>query len=427
MERRKTLVLFLILIVILSFNLYALVLTKSPVPSASAVETGPSIGVYWDQGCTQSVGSISWGTLQLGGTQEVDVYVRNEGNDTFNLALTTQDWQPENVSVFLNFSWSCQSQSTIVAPGQIVEVNQTLSVASDFPGDFSNFSFSIVFEGIPSSPGLVVRGEDDDIYYRTYNFTADSWGGWDVLPGATNESPAAAIFQNKLYIVFRGIDGNTLSYGYVDLSTNLFSGWTLLDGATPSAPTLTSNGTVLCLVVRGMNNDISYRCYSGSWGSWVAVPSGATLDSPAAAMLGNNLHIVVRGMDGSSLWDVIMGCDGTVVRNWRQLSGATNSRPTLASSQDLNETYLVVAGLNNRIYYMNYTGTTDSWSGWSAIPTGATDTGPAATVSGSQLYTIVQGMDGSSLWNGDVDLGTNTFSGWASLDGSTPSAPTLTS
>jgi len=145
LQNGKKLVLFLILTVLASSNLYALVLRKSPVPSASAVETGPSIGVYWDQGCTQSVDSISWGTLQVGGTQEVDVYVRNEGSDAFNLALAAQDWQPGNAYDWLSFSWSCGSAT--VGPGQVVEVALTLGVASDFSGGFSGFSFSIGFKG----------------------------------------------------------------------------------------------------------------------------------------------------------------------------------------------------------------------------------------------------------------------------------------
>jgi hypothetical protein len=111
----------------------------------SAVQAGTNVGVYWDYRCTQSVNSISWGTLQPGGTQEVDVYVRNEGNDTFNLDMATRDWQPGNAYLWLNFSWSCQNAT--LAPGQVVKVTQTLNVASDFSGGFSGFSFSIVFNG----------------------------------------------------------------------------------------------------------------------------------------------------------------------------------------------------------------------------------------------------------------------------------------
>lgn len=36
-------------------------------------------------------------------------------------------------------------------------------------------------------------------------------------------------------------------------------------------------------------------------GDWMALP-GSTVDSPAAVMYGNELHIVVRGSDGNSLW-----------------------------------------------------------------------------------------------------------------------------
>jgi hypothetical protein len=238
--------------------------------------------------------------------------------------------------------------------------------------------------------------------------------------------------NDTMHVVVRGSDGSSLWYGYIPMNVNsskynTFSGWTELTGATPSAPTLAANGTVLCLVVRGEDNRIYYRSYiSGSWGSWYVVPTGSTPDSPAAAILDGNLHIVVRGMDNSSLWATTMALNGTVVSGWQQLPGATNARPAMASSQVLDELYLAVKGMDNRIYYTIYNGSKSSWGSWSAIPTGTTDTGPAVTVAGNEFYTIVQGMDGSSLWLGYTDEGTNTFSGWASLTGATSSPPTLT-
>jgi hypothetical protein len=145
LERRGTLVLFLILVVILSSGLYGLVLRRSPVPSASAVQAGANVGVYWDAGCTNSVGSISWGTVKQGGTQQVVVYVKNEGNDKFNLDLATLGWQPGNAYLWLNFSWS--RQNITIAAGHVVKVTLALHVSSKFPGGFSGFSFNIVFEG----------------------------------------------------------------------------------------------------------------------------------------------------------------------------------------------------------------------------------------------------------------------------------------
>jgi len=234
-----------------------------------------------------------------------------------------------------------------------------------------------------------------------------------------------------MFVAVQGSDGSSIWYGSMSLNVNssnynTFNGWTQLTGATPSAPTLASNGTVLSLVVRGEDNRIYYRSYiGGSWGSWFVVPTGATVDSPAAAFLNGSLYIVVRGMDGSSLWATTMALNGTVISTWQQLPGATNARPALASLQDLDELYLAVKGMDNRIYYIIYSGSTNSWGSWSALPTGATDTGPAVTVAGNEIYTIVQGMDGSSLWLGYSDGGTNTFSGWISPNGATPSPPTL--
>jgi hypothetical protein len=275
---------------------------------------------------------------------------------------------------------------------------------------------------------LVVRGMDDRIYYRAWNGT--DWEGWNVLPGSTIDSPAAALIGNQLHVVVRGSDGNSLWYGYLTNITDpgSFSGWTLLSGATSSAPTLTSNGTALCLVVRGEDNLIYYRFYNNSsWGDWTALPSGATLDSPAAAMLGDELHIVVRGMDGYSLWHCYFNLTDNSFSGWMLLSGATQSKPVLAPDQTENKLFLAVRGLDDRIYWRTYDVMGQSWADWSVFPSGATPEGPAATIFGGARQTVVQGMDGSSIWQGAIDLSTTGFSGWTLLGGATPSAPTLTS
>ena len=84
---------------------------------------------------------------------------------------------------------------------------------------------------------------------------------------------------------------------------------------------------------------------------------------------------------------------------------------------------LVVRGLDNRIYYRTYAG--GSWESWHVVPTGATCDAPAAAVHGGKLYTVVRGMDGSSLWFGWINLADDSFHGWVRLSGATESAPTL--
>ena len=115
---------------------------------------------------------------------------------------------------------------------------------------------------LASSADLVVRGADNTVYYRAYDSVSATWGSWVGLPGSTCDSPAAVVCGNELHIVVRGMDGESLYHGYVDLNSNVFSGWSWISGTTPSPPTLASNGNVVTLVVRGADNSVYYCVYS---------------------------------------------------------------------------------------------------------------------------------------------------------------------
>lgn len=316
----------------------------------------------------------------------------------------------------------------------------------------------------PTWPTLVVRGLDNRIYYRGYDEQSQAWGGWDNVPtGATLDSPAAAVFENhfagtysdnQLNLVVRGMDGTSLWYGSVDIEDPRigFSGWWQLPGATMSAPTLTANGQggstsdVMCLVVRGLDNRVYYCLYgyderddSWGWYDWNVIPNGVTGDSPAAAMLGNELIVVVRGMDGNTLWYTkIQWTNNTVLKGWTLISGATPSKPVLVAAQDVNSAsdtptmlYLVVRGMDNGIWYRQWwpDGSPPSMGSWTKLP-GATNDAPAAcwwwtgfvAPNGPYLHLAVRGLDGNTLWH------TRWFkdNNWSLINGATPSAPTLT-
>ena len=271
---------------------------------------------------------------------------------------------------------------------------------------------------------LLVRGTENQIWYTEYDSPGEVWREWANLPGSTIDTPAAAILDDQLHVVVRGMDGSTLWHGYYDLVTEEFFGWTMLAGSSPSPPVLTSNGTMLCLVVRGMDDLIYYRSYQDdTWGSWQLLPDGTTIDSPAAALLGNELHVVVRGMEGNSLWHKIVMPEGSVVQEWNWIPGASASPPILTASQPLNELYMFVRGADDGIYYTNYDAT---WGSWTSLQ-GLTTRSPSATISKDELHVVVCGSDGASLWHGIVDLENSVFGGWGWISGSTPSASTLTS
>jgi hypothetical protein len=204
-ENKKTLVLVLILAVLLSFNLYELLLRQSSVPSVSAVDTGANIGVYWDANCTQRVDSISWGALTPGQTKQVVVYVRNEGNETPILALIPENWQPQNAYLWLNFSWTCQN--TTIGVGQVVRVTQILSVASNFPGGFSNFSFDIAFEGTSYLLGDI--NKDGFVNIQDLAILAAAYGS---TPGDPRWNPQADLNKDGI-VNFLDLWLLTIDYG----------------------------------------------------------------------------------------------------------------------------------------------------------------------------------------------------------------------
>jgi hypothetical protein len=304
-----------------------------------------------------------------------------------------------------------------------------------------NGNHSLVAMFAPLSGGgggggrIVVQGAHDEIYYRLYNSKNASWGDWLVTPdGATPDSPAAAVYSGRLYLVVRGMDNQTLWFGSVNLTDYSFSDWQALSGATPSAPTLTVYGSKLILVVRGFTNIIWYRYYDTAamnWGDWIPVPNGATCDTPAAAVLGTNLHIVVRGFStldvggNNTLWHGIVNLLNDSFSGWTSLPGATPSAPTLAASETLGRLYLSVRGMSDVIWINMWNGST--WEGWNPLPDGATIDSPAITVINGELHIVVRDITGNALWHYYIDLNTDTPSGWIPLDGYTPSAPTLTS
>jgi hypothetical protein len=274
---------------------------------------------------------------------------------------------------------------------------------------------------------LVVKGLDNRIYYRA-GFT-DIWQDWKVVPtGCTCDTPAAAVYDEKLFMVVRGMDCSSLFFGWVNLDDDSFSGWNWISGSTSSAPTLTcySIADDLVLVVRGMDNRIYYRIYDcvlDEWDDWIVIPRGTTCDRPAATVVGDYLHLVVRGMTGHGLYYKTFQVTAPDLLGWDDMSGDTPSTPTLAHT--MCGFYLVVRGMEDTIYYNAWSG---GWDGWTQIPgaiTRAREYGPAATISENKLHLVVISTN-TNLYHSNLDLETDVWDDWDYISGITQSAPTLT-
>jgi hypothetical protein len=110
--------------------------------NVSAVLTGQDMGVYWDQDCTNKAEAVDWGTLSPGQAKDVAVYVRNEGNKSFLVLLSTVSWNPQNASLYLTFSRNVKSLPIKV--GEVTKAILSLSVSPYVKG-ITKFAFSIVF------------------------------------------------------------------------------------------------------------------------------------------------------------------------------------------------------------------------------------------------------------------------------------------
>lgn len=107
-------------------------------------------GVYSDPECTVEVKEINWGSLRPGERKEYGIYVKNNGYSHFNLALSTQNWNPPTASDYISLSWDYDGRT--LRSRKVLPLKLTLAVASDI-SEITNFSFDIVITA--TSPPLL--------------------------------------------------------------------------------------------------------------------------------------------------------------------------------------------------------------------------------------------------------------------------------
>ena len=85
---------------------------------------------------------IVWGDIEVGSGSQATVYVKNEGQTSTTLTLSSNNWNPSNLQNYLTLSWDYSGQS--IASGQVLEITLSLMVDSDAPTTPS-FGLQIVF------------------------------------------------------------------------------------------------------------------------------------------------------------------------------------------------------------------------------------------------------------------------------------------
>ena len=118
--------------------------TSQTLSSTGSIQTTAGIGVYSDSGCTSPQTSLSWGTLEPGGSQNVVCYIKNEGNTQTTLTMYASNWSPASAENYLTLNWNYDSNPIDI--DVVVQITFTLTVSPDITG-ITTFSFDITIVG----------------------------------------------------------------------------------------------------------------------------------------------------------------------------------------------------------------------------------------------------------------------------------------
>lgn len=100
------------------------------------------IGVYSNYQCTQSLSNIEWGDIQVGGSVNRMIWIKNVGDSDVYLGLTTENWTPSGVEQFIDLRWDYDG--SILNSGAIKQIILTLNVSPTISG-INEFYFDVVF------------------------------------------------------------------------------------------------------------------------------------------------------------------------------------------------------------------------------------------------------------------------------------------
>jgi len=134
----------IIIAIALTVTTTALLADQQTIPSQGNIQSTAGIAVYTNPAATTPCTNIDWGTLDEGTTATHTVYVKNIGDTTETLHLTTTDWTPTASASLMTLSWD--KEDTTINPDSVVAATLTLAAAEDM-ADVDSFNFNIIIQG----------------------------------------------------------------------------------------------------------------------------------------------------------------------------------------------------------------------------------------------------------------------------------------
>jgi len=129
---------------------FAAITINSSVSSSGTITAGPNVGVYSNSACTTAVSSISWGSIEVGGSASQTVYVEDTGGSQMAPSISIGAVSPSGAVGYVTITiTSPTSLPSEIQPGVsgALAVTFTVTVSSSTPTSVTSFSNTITISG----------------------------------------------------------------------------------------------------------------------------------------------------------------------------------------------------------------------------------------------------------------------------------------
>lgn len=124
----------------------AAITVNTNVPTSGTVTAGPNTGVYSNSQCSSPITSISWGSIEAGGTTTQTIYIEDTGTAQMAPSITVNNWSPSNAGTYITITWSTLPAEIQPGVSNAIAVTLTLTISPSITG-ISSFSNSITIAG----------------------------------------------------------------------------------------------------------------------------------------------------------------------------------------------------------------------------------------------------------------------------------------
>jgi hypothetical protein len=144
---KLTVILLTVAALAVALTTIAAITATQSVSSSGTVAAGPNVGVYSNSACTNAVTSISWGSIEVGGSASQTIYIEDTGGTAMTPSISVSNWSPSTASTYITLTWSTLPSSIGTGVSNAVAVTLTLTVSSSTPTSITSFSNTITISG----------------------------------------------------------------------------------------------------------------------------------------------------------------------------------------------------------------------------------------------------------------------------------------